>query len=76
MTDERQVVVIGSGPAGAAAARELSQNGIAVTLLEAGSEFQPGLLLRLGGKNLFRRTPPLSLSALLLAHRSFRVRPL
>jgi choline dehydrogenase-like flavoprotein len=59
MGDERQVVVIGSGPAGAAAARELTQNGIAVTLLEAGSGIQSGLLLRLGGKNLFRRMPPL-----------------
>ncbi len=59
MPDERQVVVIGSGPAGAAAARELSQNGIAVTMLEAGTGFQRGLLLRLGGMNLYRRTPPL-----------------
>lgn len=59
MPDERQVVVIGSGPAGATAARELLQNGIAVTMLEAGTGFQSGLLLRLGGRNLFRRTPPL-----------------
>jgi choline dehydrogenase-like flavoprotein len=59
MPDERQVVVIGSGPAGAAAARELLSLGIPVTLLEAGSGFQNGLLVRLGGKNLYRRTPPL-----------------
>jgi choline dehydrogenase-like flavoprotein len=59
MSDERQVVVIGSGPAGAAAARELTQNGIAVTMLEAGPRFQHGFLLRSGGKNLFRRTPAL-----------------
>jgi choline dehydrogenase-like flavoprotein len=59
MPEERQVVVIGSGPAGAAAARELVKTGIAVTMLEAGTDFQPGLLLRTGGKNLFRRTPPL-----------------
>jgi choline dehydrogenase-like flavoprotein len=59
MPDERQVVVIGSGPAGAVAARELSQNGIPVTMLEAGSGFQRGLLVRFGGKNLYRRTPPL-----------------
>ncbi len=60
MPDERQVVVIGSGPAGATAARELLQNGIRVTMLESGSGgFQSGLLVRLGGKNLFRRTPPL-----------------
>jgi choline dehydrogenase-like flavoprotein len=59
MPDERQVVVIGSGPAGAAAARELLQRGIAVTMLEAGSGFQNGLLVRLGSRNLIRRTPPL-----------------
>ena len=57
--DERQVVVIGSGPAGAAAARELVQKGIQVTMLESGTDFQKGLLIRSGGKNLFRRTPPL-----------------
>jgi choline dehydrogenase-like flavoprotein len=59
MPDERQVVVIGSGPAGATAARELVNNGIPVTMLEAGSVFQPGLLVRFGGKTLYRRTPPL-----------------
>jgi len=57
--DERQVIVIGSGPAGAAAARELVQNGIRVTMLESGQEFEKGWLLRLGGMNLFRVTPPL-----------------
>lgn len=59
MPDDRQVVVIGSGPAGAAAARELVAKGIAVTMLESGLGFQGGTLLRLGGKNLFRRTPDL-----------------
>jgi choline dehydrogenase-like flavoprotein len=59
MSNHCQVVVIGSGPAGATAARELVQQGIPVTMLEAGSGFQKGLLLRSGGKNLFRRTPPL-----------------
>jgi len=59
MADERQVVVIGSGPAGAVAARKLAQNGILVTMLEAGSGFQRGLLVRFGGKNLYRRTPSL-----------------
>jgi len=60
MQDERQVVVIGSGPAGAAAARELTQSGIAVTMLESGSAFPRGLLVRFGGKTLYRRTPPLA----------------
>lgn len=59
MQDERQVVVVGSGPAGAAAARELVEAGISVTMLEAGTRFQPGLLVRSGGKNLYRQTPPL-----------------
>jgi len=59
MEDERRVAVIGSGPAGAAAARELIQHGIAVTMLEAGSSFPHGLLIRLGGRNMYRRVPPL-----------------
>ena len=59
MGDERRVVVIGSGPAGAMAAYELVKKGIPVTMLEAGTGFQPGLLLRLAGKNLYRRTPRL-----------------
>jgi choline dehydrogenase-like flavoprotein len=59
MRDERQVVVIGSGPAGAAAARELLQNGIRVTMLESGTDFQRGLLVRVAGRNFYRRTPPL-----------------
>jgi len=59
MPDERQVVVIGSGPAGAAAARELTRDGIPVTMLEAGSGSPHGLLVRSGGKNLYRRVPPL-----------------
>jgi len=63
MRDDSQVVVIGSGPAGASAARELSQNGIRVTMLEAGSGFQRGLLVRFCGKNLYRRTPPLQQEA-------------
>lgn len=63
MPEGRQVVVIGSGPAGAAAARELLQNGISVTMLESGLGFQPGILLRLGGQNYFRRTPSLGQEA-------------
>jgi choline dehydrogenase-like flavoprotein len=59
MQDERQVVVIGSGPAGAAAARELAENGIPVVMLESGSDFPHGLLVRSGGRNLYRRVPPL-----------------
>lgn len=58
MPDEHQVVVIGSGPAGAAAARELVRSGIRVTMLESGTELPTGMLLRLGGQNLFRVSPP------------------
>jgi choline dehydrogenase-like flavoprotein len=58
MPDERQVVIIGSGPAGAAAARQLVQDGIQVTMLESGMEMPSGVLLRLGGQNLFRVSPP------------------
>jgi choline dehydrogenase-like flavoprotein len=58
VADERQVVVIGSGPAGAAAARVLIQKGIKVTMLESGTEMPTGMLLRLGGQNLFRIPAP------------------
>jgi choline dehydrogenase-like flavoprotein len=55
--EDRQVVVIGSGPAGAMAARELARSGVPVTMLEAGESFEPGLLVRLGGVNVLRRKP-------------------
>jgi choline dehydrogenase-like flavoprotein len=57
MRDERRVIVIGSGPAGAAAARELIERGIAVTMLESGTEVPRGWLVRLGRRNFFRRGP-------------------
>jgi len=49
------VIVIGSGPAGAAAAHELVRQGCDVTLLEAGSRRPEGMLVRLIGRNVFRR---------------------
>jgi len=53
--DERQVVVIGSGPGGATAALFLTRAGIATTLLEAGSEKDGlGLTVRVRGLGLVR----------------------
>ena len=59
MADDRRVVVIGSGPAGAMAVHQLLGKGIAVTLLEAGNEIQHGALVRAGGRNIYRRLPPM-----------------
>lgn len=53
----RRVIVIGSGPSGALVAHELVRKGIPVTMLESGVKLQKGLLIRLMGKNLYRRTP-------------------
>jgi choline dehydrogenase-like flavoprotein len=54
---DRHVVVIGSGPAGAMAARQLVDRGIPVLMLEAGVELPSGLLLRVGERNLIRHIP-------------------
>src|SRR5262245_2881182 len=60
MVDDRRVVVIGSGPAGAMAAHVLVRKGIAVTLLESGEDIQRGTLIRLAGRNLYRNLPAMS----------------
>src|SRR2546422_9960190 len=57
--NDRQVIVIGSGPTGAMAAHELVRNGIHVTMLESGCAMQGGFLVRLMGRNFFRRVPPM-----------------
>ena len=53
--EAQRVVVIGSGPAGAMAARELVRNKVPVTMLESGVSKPGGLLLRARGRNLYRR---------------------
>jgi choline dehydrogenase-like flavoprotein len=60
MSDDRRVVVIGSGPAGAMAAYELVRKGIPVTMLEAGEDIQRGALVRMAGRNLYRRLPAMT----------------
>jgi choline dehydrogenase-like flavoprotein len=57
MSDDQRVVVIGSGPAGAMAARELVGQGVPVTLLEAGTARPSGRLVRVAGRNVFRQMP-------------------
>jgi choline dehydrogenase-like flavoprotein len=52
-----RVVVIGSGPSGAAAARELLRHRVPVTMLESGTDAPTGWLLRARGRNLARRGP-------------------
>src|SRR4051794_19644431 len=60
MIDDRSVIVIGSGPCGAMAALTLLNEGIPVTMLESGERFPGGLLIRLMGRNVYRRRPPLA----------------
>src|SRR5262245_37217696 len=59
VTDDRQVIVIGSGPAGAMAAHQLIKRGIPTTMLESGAAVQQGALFRAMGRNYFRRVPPM-----------------
>ncbi|MCB8942338.1 MAG: GMC family oxidoreductase [Ardenticatenaceae bacterium] len=56
-SDVQRVIVIGSGPSGAIAAHELLQKGIPVTMLESGQSHPEGLLVRIKGRNVYRRKP-------------------
>jgi choline dehydrogenase-like flavoprotein len=53
--DDRRVIVVGSGPAGAAAALTLLEEGIPVTMLESGRPLDHGLVVRVLGRNIYRR---------------------
>lgn len=57
MADRPHVVVVGSGPAGAAAALTLADAGMTVTVLESGERFPGGLLVRAFGRTVARRRP-------------------
>jgi choline dehydrogenase-like flavoprotein len=52
------VAVIGSGPCGAIAANQLVARGVRVTLLESGQHRARGLVVRAGGKTVFRYVSP------------------
>ena len=53
--DDERIVVIGSGPTGAAAALTLVDLGLPVTMLESGTRPPDGLLVRAMGRNVFRK---------------------
>ncbi len=55
VSDNRRVVVIGSGPSGAMAAWELVHRGIPVVMLESGTRLPSGLLVRMMGRNVYRK---------------------
>jgi choline dehydrogenase-like flavoprotein len=54
------VVVIGSGPTGAMAARALITAGIPTVMLESGSKPPTGALVRMSRRNVYRRGDPLA----------------
>jgi choline dehydrogenase-like flavoprotein len=57
--DEARVIVVGSGPAGAAAAHFLRRAGVSTLLIEAGREDSPlGFTAKFRGLTIARRRPP------------------
>jgi choline dehydrogenase-like flavoprotein len=52
-----RIVVIGSGPSGAMATLTLVERGLPVTMLESGTHVPDGVLVRVMGRNVFRRRP-------------------
>lgn len=65
--DSRRVVVVGSGPAGAAAATSLLQQGVPVTMLESGDATPGGFLVQVAGTLIWRKRVPLHHSNLHIA---------
>jgi choline dehydrogenase-like flavoprotein len=57
MINSSTVIVIGSGPSGAMAAHELVRKGCHVIMLESGCNLPDGMLVRVMGRNLYRRWP-------------------
>lgn len=58
----KRVIVVGSGPTGAAAARRLVERGVRVIMVEAGSAPPRGLVVRAAGNVLLRRFPSRGMS--------------
>ena len=56
-TDDRRIIVIESGPAGAMAAWSLLQQGLPVTLLESGRAPPRGLRVRAMGRDVLSLLP-------------------
>lgn len=55
MQNDQTIVVIGSGPCGAMAARGLARLGLPVVMMESGEDRPTGMLIRLNGRNVYRR---------------------
>ncbi len=60
--DDDRIVVVGSGPCGAMAARELVLAGARVTMLEAGARLPRGIIVRAAGRTVVRWRSPEHLS--------------
>lgn len=73
-SDDRRVIVVGSGPAGAMAAYMLVRAGIPTLMLESGLELPKGILVRLKGRNLIRRRQPLGVDPSVAATKDPRTR--
>ena len=52
---DEPVVVVGSGPSGAIAAKRLSERGLDVVVLDSGTFAPPGMIVRAAGNTVFRK---------------------